>query len=96
MSKNKTLIKFHKVKNSFYLIDDSAIIPDDSTSPYDPLSIPLFEPETPRINTIEEQFTLSEDLNEKLLSLSTEIYALKSFLLEQVFANTKTLQDIHE
>ena len=33
---------------------------------------------------------------EKLLSLSTEINALKSFVLEQVFVIKKTLQDIQE
>ena len=35
-------------------------------------------------------------LNEKLLSLSTEINALKSFVLQQVFVIKKTLQDIQE
>ena len=94
-NKNKILNKPHNGKNSYYLIDDSAIIPDDSASPYDPQSIPLSDLETPRVNTLKEQVTLIQDLNEKL-SLSTEINALKSFVLEQVFVVKKTLQDIQE
>ena len=89
-NKNKILNKPNNRKNSYYLIDDSAIIPDD------PQSIPLFDLETPRVNPIKEQVTLIQDLNEKLLSLSTEINALKSFVLEQVFVINKTLKDIQE
>ena len=95
-NKNKILNKPHIGRNSNYLIDDSAIIPDDSASPDDPQSIPLFDLETPRVSPIKEQVTLIQDLNEKLLSLSTEINALKSFVLEQVFVIKKTLQDIQE
>ena len=96
VSKNKILITSHNGKNSYYLIDDKAVIPDNSALPYNPYWIPSFKPETPRVNPIKEQVTLSQDLKEKLLSLSIEIYALKSFVLEQVFAITKTLQDIQE
>ena len=95
-NKSKILKKSHNGKNSYYLIDDSAIVPDDSASPDDPQSIPLFHLETSRVNPIKEQVTLIQDLSEKLLSLSTEINALKSFVLEQVFVITKTLQDIQE
>ena len=95
-NKNKILNKPNNRKNSYYLIDDSAIIPDDSASPDDPQSIPLFDLETPRVSPIKEQVTLIQDLNEKLLSLSTEINALKSFVLEQVFVIKKTLQDMQE
>ena len=35
-NKNKILNKTHNGNNSYYLIDDSAITPDDSTSPDDP------------------------------------------------------------
>ena len=80
-NKNKIFNKSHNVKNPHYLIDDS---------------IPLFDLETHRVNPIKEQVTLIQDLNEKLLSLSTEINALKSFVLEQVFVIKKTLQDIQE
>ena len=86
------LNKPYNGKNSHYLIDDSAIITDDSASPDDPQSIALFD----LVNPIKEQVTLIQDLNEKLLSLSTEINALKSFVLEQVFVIKKTLQDIQE
>ena len=58
--------------------------------------IQLFDLETPRVSPIKEQVTLIQDLNEKLLSLSTEINTLKSFVLEQVFVIKKTLQDIQE
>ena len=58
--------------------------------------MPLFDLETLRVNPIKEQVTLIQDLNEKLLSLSTEIYALKSFVLEHVFVIKKTVQDIQE
>ena len=95
-NKNKILNKLHNGKNSYYLIDDSAIIPDDSVSLEDPQSIPLFDLETPRVNPIKKQVTLIQDLNEKLLSLSTEINTLKSFVLEQVFVIKKTIQDIQE
>ena len=95
-NKNKILNKPNNRKNSYYLIDDSAIIPDDSASPNDPQLIPLFDLETPRVSPIKEQVTLIQDLNEKLLSLSTEINALKSFVLEQVFVIKKTLQDMQE
>ena len=81
------LNKPHNARNSYYLIDDSAIIPGDSAPPDDPHSIPLFDLETRRVNPIKEQVTLIQDLNEKLISLSTEINALKSFVLEQVFCN---------
>ena len=95
-NKNKILNKPRNCKNSYYIIVDSSIIPDDSVSTDDPQSIPLFDLETPRVNPIKEQVTLIQDLNEKLLSLSTEINALKSFVLEQVFVIKKTLQDIQE
>ena len=95
-NKNKILNKPHNGKNSYYLIDDSAIIPDDSASPDYPQSIPLFDLETSRVNTIKEQVTLIQDVNEKLLSLSAKINALKSFILKQVFVINKTLQDIQE
>ena len=52
--------------------------------------------ETPRVNLIEEQSTLIQDLIEKLLSLSTEINALKSFVLEQFFVIKKAIQDMQE
>ena len=64
--------------------------------PMTPQSIPLFDLETPRVNSIKEQVTLIQGLNEKLLSLSTEINVLKSFVLEQVFVIKKTMQDIQE
>ena len=95
-NKNKILNKPHNGKNYYYLIDYSAIIPDDPASRDDPQSMSLFDLETPRVNPIKEQVTLIQDLNEKLLSLSTEINALKSFVLEQVFVIKKTLQDIQE
>ena len=74
-NKNKILNKPHNGKNYYYLIDYSAIIPDDPASLDDPQSMPLFDLETPRVNPIKEQVTLIQDLNEKLLSLSTEINA---------------------
>ena len=43
-----------------------------------------------------EQVTLSQRLNEKLLSLSTIIDTLKSFVLEHVFVIKKTIQDKKE
>ena len=95
-NKNKILNKPNNRKNSYYLIDDSAIIPDDSASPDDPQSIPLFDLKTPRVSSIKEQVTLIQDLNKKILSLSTEINALKSFVLGQVFVIKKTLQVIQE
>ena len=52
--------------------------------------------ETPRVNLIEEQTTLIQDLIEKLLSLSTEINALKSSVLEQFFVIKKAIQDMQE
>ena len=91
-----TIRKPHNGKNSYYLIDDSTITRDDSASPDDPQSILLYDLETPRVNPLKEQVTLIQDLNEKLLSLSTEINALKSFVLEQVFVIKKTIQDIQE
>ena len=87
-NKNKILNKPHNGKNSYYLIDDSVITPDDSASPDDPQSIPLFELETPKVNHVREQVTLIQELNGKLLSLS--------FVLEQVFVIKKTIQDIQE
>ena len=76
-NKNKILNKPDNGKNSYYLIDDSAIIPDDSASPEDLQSIPLFDLETPSLKPTKEQVNLIQDLNKKLLSLSTEINALK-------------------
>ena len=70
-NKNKILNKPHNI------IDDSAIIPDDSASIDHPQSITLFDLEPPRVNPKKEQVTLIRELNEKLLSLSTEINALK-------------------
>ena len=95
-NKNKTLSKPNNGKDFYCLIDDSVIIPDDSASPDDPQSTPLFDLETPRENPIKKQVTLIQDLNEKLLSLSTEINALKSFVLEQVFVIKKTIPEIQE
>ena len=92
----KILNKPHNGKNPYNLRDDSVIIPDDSASRNDPQSISLLDPETLRVNTINEQVTLIQDLNEKLLSLSTETNALNSFVLEQVFVIKKTIQDIQE
>ena len=37
---------------------DSALIPDNSASPGDPQSIPLFDLKTPRVNPIKEQVNL--------------------------------------
>lgn len=71
-------------------------MPDDSTSPNDPQSIPLFDSETPRVSPDKKEVTLSHDLNEKLLLLSTEADALKSFVKKQMFAIKKSLQDIQE
>ena len=54
--KNKLLNKPHNGKNSYYLIDDSVIMPDDSAL-RDLQSIRLFDSETPRKfnnNKIEE------------------------------------------
>ena len=68
-NKNKILNKPHHGRNSFYSIDDSALIPDDSASPDDPQSILLFDLETPRVNPIKEQVTLIQDLSEKFLYL---------------------------
>ena len=70
-NKNKILSKRRNGKNSYYLRDNSVIIPDLSASRDDSQSIPLFDLETPRVNPINEQVTLIQDLNEKLLSLST-------------------------
>ena len=95
-NKNEILSKPHNGKNSYYLIDDSVIMPDDSGSVDDPQSIPIFDLETPGVNPIKEQVTLIQDLSEKLLSLSTEINALKSFVLQQVFVINKSTQDIRE
>ena len=61
-----------------------------------PQSILSFDLVTSRVNPVKEQVTLIQDLHEKLLSLSTEINALKSFVLEQVFIIEKTTQDIQE
>ena len=71
-------------------------MPDEPGSVDDIQSIPIFDLETPRVNPIKEQVTLIQDLNEKLLSLSNEINALKSFVLKQVFVINKTTQDIQE
>ena len=69
---------------------------DDSGSLVDQQLIPLFDPKTPRVNKIKEQITLTQDLNEKIVSPSTEINALKSFVLDQVFIIKKTKQDIQK
>ena len=61
-----------------------------------PQSISSFDLVTSRVNPVKEQVTLIQDLHEKLLSLSTEINALKSFVLEQVFIIEKTTKDIQE
>ena len=53
-NKNKILNKLHNGKHSYYLIDDSAIIPDDSVSLKDQQSISLFDVETPRVNPIKK------------------------------------------
>lgn len=71
-------------------------MPDDSTSPNDPQSIPLFGLKTPKVTPNKEEDTLSHDLNEKLLLLSTKGDALKSFLREKMFAIKESLQDIQE
>ena len=92
-NKNNILNKLHNGENSYYLLDDSTIIPDDSASPDDPQLISLFDLETSRVIPIKEQATLIKDLNEKLLSLSTKINALKSFVLEQLFVIRKTIQE---
>ena len=47
-NKNKILNKPQNGKNSYYSTDDSVVIPDDSASPDNPQSIPLFYPETPK------------------------------------------------
>ena len=47
-NKNELLNKPHNGKNSYYLIDDSVIIPDNSALRDDPQSIRLFNSETPR------------------------------------------------
>ena len=72
-----------------YIIDESVIIPDDSASTDDPQSIPLFDQENSRVNSIKEQVTQIQDLSGKLLSLSTEINTLKLFVLEHVFKKRK-------
>ena len=81
-NKNEILNKLHNGEKSYCLIEDSATIPYDSASPDDPQSILLFDLKTPGVNPIKEQATLIQDLNEKLLPLSIEINALKSFVLE--------------
>ena len=65
-NKNKILNKPHNGKNFYYVIDDLAIIPDDSASPNDPQSLPLFDLENPRVNPIKEQVPLIQGLNEFL------------------------------
>ena len=81
-NKNEILNKLHNGEKSYCLIEDSATIPYDSASPDDPQSILLFDLKTPGVNPVKEQATLIQDLNEKLLPLSIEINALKSFVLE--------------
>ena len=61
-----------------------------------PQSIPLFDLETSRLNPMKELVILIQNLNKKLLSQSTLIDTLKSFLLKQVFVIKKTIQDIQE
>ena len=70
-NKNKILSKRRNDKKSYYLRDNLVIIPDLSASRYDSQSIPLFDQKTPRVNPINEQVTLIQDLNEKPISLST-------------------------
>ena len=70
-NKNKILNKRRNGKNSYYLRDNSVIILDLSASRDDSQSIPLFDLETPRVNPINKQVTLIQDLNEKPISLST-------------------------
>ena len=84
-NKNKILNKPRNCKNSYYIIVDSSIIPDDSVSTDDPQSIPLFELETPRVNPIKEQVTLIQHLRSFKI-----ICIIESFLIN------KTLQDIQE
>ena len=52
--------------------------------------------ETPRVIPIKKQITLIQDLNKKVLPLSSETNALKLFVLKQVFVIKKTIQDIQE
>ena len=53
-------------------------------------SISSFDLVTSRVDPVKKQVTLIQDLQEKLLSLSTETNALKSFVLEQTsFYNTE-------
>ena len=62
--------------NTNYLIGDSAIIPGDSASTrWTTINTTIWSG-NPRVNSIKEQVTLIEDLNEKLLSLSTELNEL--------------------
>ena len=47
-NENKILNNLHNCQNSYYLIYDSVMIPDDSASLDDPELILLLDPETPR------------------------------------------------
>ena len=72
-NENKILNKPHNGKNSYYLMDGSAIIPNDSASPDDWQSIVLFDPDTPMVNPAKEQATFIKYLNGKLFSQSSEL-----------------------
>ena len=63
-------------------------MPDDPASS-DNLQLIPFLIRKLRLNPNKNMSLLSQDLNEKLLSLSTEIDVLKSFVLEQDFVNRK-------
>ena len=93
-NKNEILNNPHNGKNSYYLIDDSLIIPDDSASPDDPQSTPLFDKGKPLGTTYKR--TGYSDSRPKLHSLSTEINVSKPFLLEQVFVIKKIIQGIQK
>ena len=58
-SKNKILNKPRNGNNSYYLIVDSTITPDDSASPDDPQLHPQLHPmthlETPRVNPLKSR-----------------------------------------
>ena len=92
----KNLNKPYNGENSYYLVDDSKIIPYDSVSRDDPQPKPLFDLETVKVNPKKEQVTLSKYLKEKFFSLSSEIFALKSFVLEKHFVIKKTIQGMQE
>ena len=72
-NENKILNKPHNGENSYYLMDGSAIIPNDSASPDDWQSIVLFDLDTPMVNPAKEQATFIKYLNGKLFSQSSEL-----------------------